>query len=34
VGSSQGRGPEPARCVYTARFEGITRASRGARMTC
>jgi len=25
---TQGRGPEPARCVHTARFEGVTRGER------
>jgi hypothetical protein len=27
-GSSTGRGPEPATCVHTARFEGVTRGER------
>jgi hypothetical protein len=30
VGSSQRRGPERARCVHTARCEGVTRAQKAA----
>jgi hypothetical protein len=30
VGSSQGRGPEPAPCVRTAGFKGVTRGERAA----
>jgi len=31
VGSSQGREPEPARCVHTAHFEGVTELMRRVR---
>jgi|SRR2546422_265773 len=30
VGSSYGRGPEPAMCVHTAGVEGVTRGERAA----
>jgi hypothetical protein len=32
MGSSQGRRPEQATCVHTARFEGVTRGERATGM--